>query len=117
MTPAIESTRPPLASFFCPRTVAVIGATENPSSVGRTISLNLCQTSFGGRVFPVNPGRQQVFGSKCHGSIREIDEHVDLAVIATPAHTVQPIIGECVAAGVDAAIIISAGFREIGERG
>lgn len=68
-------------------------------------------------MFPVNPGRQQVFGSKCHGSIRDIDEHVDLAVIATPAHTVQPIIGECVAAGVDAAIIISAGFREIGERG
>jgi acetyltransferase len=61
MTKASESRRHPLAGFFHPRTVAVIGATEDPSSVGRTITANLSQTSFGGHVFPVNPSRKQVF--------------------------------------------------------
>ena len=112
-----EPARQRLESFFCPPSVAVVGATEDPSSVGRNIMANLGKTMFGGRVHPVNPGLKYVFGSRCYASVRDVPEHVDLAVIATPARTVVQIIGECVDAGVDAAIVISVGFKETGERG
>jgi acetyltransferase len=109
--------RPPLDVFFRPRNVAVIGATEDQAGVGRSLVSNLKQTSFGGNVYPVNPKHSDVLGLPCYPSIREIPEPADLAVIATPARTVPGIIRECVAAGVQGAVIISAGFREIGERG
>ncbi|HWB87199.1 MAG TPA: bifunctional acetate--CoA ligase family protein/GNAT family N-acetyltransferase [Bryobacteraceae bacterium] len=109
--------RAPLEACFDPRTVAVIGATEESSSVGRSIISNLKQAAFGGRIYPVNPNRSDVFGSRCYPTVREVPEPIDLAVIATPAPTVPQIVGECISAGVEGAIIISAGFKEIGERG
>jgi len=109
--------RAPLNVFFQPRNVAVIGATEEPTGVGRSIVTNLKQTSFGGTVYPVNPKRSDVLGLPCYPSVREIPEQIDLAVIATPARTVPAIVRECVAAGVEGVIIISAGFKEIGEKG
>ena len=113
----IPRRRAPLDVFFRPRNVAVIGATEDQTGVGRSILSNLKQTSFGGIVYPVNPKHSQVLGLPCYPSLREIPERVDLAVIATPAKTVPGVIGECAAAGVEGAVIISAGFKEIGERG
>ena len=114
---SIPERRAPLDVFFRPRNVAVIGATEDQAGVGRSIVSNLKQTSFGGTVYPVNPKHSEVLGLPCYPSIREIPERVDLAVIATPARTVPGIVGECAAAGVEGAIIISAGFKEIGEKG
>ncbi|HSP70419.1 MAG TPA: bifunctional acetate--CoA ligase family protein/GNAT family N-acetyltransferase [Bryobacteraceae bacterium] len=108
--------RAPLESFFRPRNIAVIGATEAPHSVGLAILSNL-RKSFGGGLYPVNPKHAQVSGLACYPRIADIPEHVDLAVIVTPARTVPGVIRECAAAGVEAAIIISAGFREIGEAG
>jgi acetyltransferase len=115
ITRSLERRRP-LDVFFRPRNVAVIGAMEEPSSVGRSIISNLAQTPFGGRVHPVNPNRTDVFGSRCYPSVRETPGPINLAVIATPARTVPQIVSECVSAGVEGAIIISAGFKEIGER-
>ena len=109
--------RAPLDVFFRPRNVAVIGATEDLRGVGRSIVSNLKQTSFGGTVYPVNPKHSEVLGLPCFPGIREIPAQVDLAVIATPARTVPGIVRECAAAGIEGAIIISAGFKEIGERG
>jgi acetyltransferase len=107
----------PLDAFFAPRHVAVIGASEKAGSVGRTLLWNLISSPFGGTVFPVNPKRASVLGIKAYASIAAVPEPVDLVAIATPAATVPAIIGECVAAGVKAAIIISAGFKEIGSEG
>ncbi len=107
----------PLAVMFKPRSVAVIGATERDGSVGRTIIWNLMSSSFGGVIFPVNPNRSSVLGIKAYPSIAEIPDEVDLAVIVTPAKTVPAIVRDCAAAGVRAAIIISAGFKEIGPEG
>jgi acetyltransferase len=109
--------RNPLDVIFKPRGVAVIGATEKEGSVGRTIIWNLMSNSFGGAIFPVNPKRRSILGIKAYPSISEIPDEVDLAVIVTPAPTVPDIIRECVAAGVKGAIIISAGFKEIGPEG
>src|SRR5947209_20215809 len=83
--------RRPLDAFFCPRTVAVIGATEAPNSVGRTVLWNLIRNPFGGTVFPVNPKRPNVLGIKSYPTIRDVPEKVDLAVIVTPA-AVTPVV-------------------------
>ena len=109
--------RQPLDAIFAPKHVAVIGATEKAGSVGRTLLWNLISNPFGGTVFPVNPKRPSVLGIKAYPSIAAVPETVDLAVVVTPAPTVPGVIGECVAAGVKGAIIISAGFKEVGEQG
>jgi acetyltransferase len=97
--------------------VAVIGATETAGSVGRTLLSNLLATPFGGTVFPVNPKRASVLGVQSYPDIHSVPVRVDLAVVVTPAATVPGIIGECVAAGVPGALIISAGFKELGPPG
>ncbi|MGB3716789.1 MAG: acetate--CoA ligase family protein, partial [Candidatus Promineifilaceae bacterium] len=107
----------PLDSIFSPRSVAVIGATERQGSVGRTILWNLITNSFGGTVFPVNLKRPSVLGIKAYATVLEVPDEVDLAIVVTPAPTVPDVIGQCVRKGAKGAIVISAGFKEIGEQG
>jgi len=109
--------RQQLDAIFRPETVAVIGATERPGSVGRTIMWNLVSSPFGGTVFPVNSRRPSVLGIKAYPSISEVPSRVELAVIVSPAPSVPGIIRECAEAGVEGAVIISAGFRETGPEG
>jgi len=109
--------RHPLDCIFHPRSVAVIGASEREGSVGRTLLWNLIRSPFGGTVFPVNPQRHSILGIKSYPDIAHVPEVVDLVVIATPAATVPQVIRECVAVGVKGAIIVSAGFKEIGKAG
>jgi acyl-CoA synthetase (NDP forming) len=106
-----------LSALFAPKTVAVVGATDRPGSVGRTLLWNLISNPFGGTVFPVNPKRHSVLGIRAYASIRETPEPPDLVIIATPAPTVPGIIEDCVAVGVKGAIVLSAGFKEIGAAG
>ena len=107
----------PLDVFFSPKTVAVVGATENPGSVGRTLLWNLVTSPFGGTVYPVNPKRPSVLGVKAYKSVSDIPEQVDLAVIVTPPPSIPAIIRECGENGVRGAVVISAGFKEIGPEG
>ena len=109
--------RQSLDAVFRPETVAVIGATERPGSVGRTIMWNLVSSPFGGTVFPVNSKRPNVLGIKAYPTISEVPERVDLAVIVAPAPAVPGIVAECVEAGVRGAVVISAGFKETGPEG
>ena len=106
-----------LQPIFSPKTVAVIGASEKVGSVGRTVVWNLISSPFGGTVYPVNPKRANILGIKAYSSIKDIPDQIDLAVIVTPAPTVPGIIEECVEAGVKGAIVISAGFKEVGPEG
>jgi acetyltransferase len=103
--------------IFNPKSVAIIGATEKEGSVGRTLVYNLISSPFGGTVYPVNPKRDSILGIKAYSSLSAIGDPVDLAVIVTPARTVPNIIRECVDYGVKGAIVISAGFKEVGEEG
>ncbi|MBZ5665390.1 MAG: bifunctional acetate--CoA ligase family protein/GNAT family N-acetyltransferase [Acidobacteriia bacterium] len=106
-----------LDAMFAPKSVAVIGATSRPATVGRAVLENLLHGGFHGKVYAVNAKHPEVLGLKTYGSIRDIPGRVDLAIVATPAATVPQIIGECVDAGVGSAIVISAGFRERGAEG
>ncbi|NJR48373.1 MAG: bifunctional acetate--CoA ligase family protein/GNAT family N-acetyltransferase [Leptolyngbyaceae cyanobacterium CSU_1_3] len=107
----------PLDAIFAPNTIAVIGATERQSSVGRTVLWNLVSHPFGGTIYPVNLQRKSVLGIKAYPTIANVPEAIDLAIIATPASTVPGIIGECVDVGVKGAIVLSAGFKEAGISG
>lgn len=107
----------PLDPIFLPRSVAVVGATEREGSVGRTVLWNLISHPFGGTVYPVNPKRHQVLGIRAYERLSALPEPVDLAIIAIPAAGVPAVIQECVEAGVKGAIVLSAGFKEIGPEG
>ena len=111
----VSERRPILRAMFAPNSVALIGASEKPGSVGRALLENL--QSFRGRVFPINPSHATVLGQKAFRKIEDAPQEVDLAVIATPAATVPGIVAECAAANVKGAVIISAGFKECGPAG
>jgi acetyltransferase len=112
--PVVASSLDPI---FHPRSVAVVGASATPGSVGSVLMRNLIENPFGGVVFPVNPRRHAVHGVLCYPSLAAVPEAVDLAVIATPAVTVPAAVRDCAAKGVKGAIVISAGFSELGAEG
>ena len=109
--------RPALAAFFDPRGVAVVGASRDPSKVGGSVLANLRSAGYEGRVFPVNSRADSVQGLPAYASLLAVEGPVDLAVITTPAPAVLSALKECVAKGVPAAVVISAGFREDAEEG
>jgi acetyltransferase len=113
----MSDVRHSLDPIFRPRSVAVFGASASPGSVGAILMRNLLGNPFGGGVYPVNPKRRTVLGVHCYPDLASVPEPIDLAVIATPAPTVPALVADCAARGVPAAIIISAGFSELGAEG
>lgn len=107
----------PLDALFQPSSVAVIGAKDTPGAVGATILSNLIHGGFKGNIYPINPKRKKVFDLPCYAAIGDVPECVDLVIIVTPAATVPDLVAQCVAARVKSAIIISAGFKELGTAG
>src|SRR3989338_8500347 len=99
-----------LDSFFNPRSIAVIGASRNPRKFGHIIFRNLV----GKKVYPVNPGAEEILGKKSYKSVLDIKSPVDLAVIAVPAANVVQAVAECSRKDVKACIIITSGFAEAG---
>jgi acetyltransferase len=106
-----------LDHIFQPKKIAVVGATETLGSVGRTLMMNLTATSFGGEVIPINPKRSTVLGIQAYPDLKSAPSDIDLVVIVTPAKAAPQIISDCADLKIPTAIIISAGFREVGESG
>ncbi|MFW6160894.1 MAG: acetate--CoA ligase family protein, partial [Acidobacteriota bacterium] len=106
-----------LNSLFYPSTIAVIGASRRPGSVGHSLLSNLIDSRFQGIIYPVNPKAKGILGLKCYPSVEDIPDSIDLAVIIVPAESVAGVLRECGRKGIRAAIIISAGFRETGPEG
>ena len=101
-----------LDKMFAPRSIAVIGASDKPNSVGAALMTNLLQAGFAGPVLPVNPKASAVHGIKAYGDIASLPHAPDLAVIATPPDTVPPLIAELGRRGTRAGVILTAGFAE-----
>jgi len=106
-----------LASLFTPESVALYGASDKSDSVGGVVFNNLLTSGFKGRIYAINPKRDEVQGQKAFSSLDEIDEIVDLAVVATPAHSIPGIVEDCGERGIKMMLILSAGFRETGVEG
>jgi len=106
-----------LNTLFNPASVAVIGASADPDKVGHAVLRNLKSSGFPGKIFPVNPTTTEILGMKIFPSINGIREHIDVAVVAVPAPSVPGILLECASAGVDFAVVLSAGFKESGGKG
>ena len=106
-----------LKSLISPSSVAVFGASNRVGSVGNAVITNILYGGFSGRVFPINPSSDTILGMRCYSSILDIEHHIDLAIIITPSEIVPHVMEECGKKGVKTTIIISAGFKEIGEQG
>jgi len=106
-----------LEHFFTPKSVAVIGASAEPGKVGYDIVRNLKGASFHGDIYPVNPKAGVILELPVFKSVLDIPEPVDLAVIVVPARFVLQVMEECGQKGIDAVVIISAGFKETGPEG
>jgi acyl-CoA synthetase (NDP forming) len=106
-----------MREFFYPNSVAVIGVSDKADNLGRNIVGNLLEFGFGGIVYPVGPSGGFVQTHRIYHSISDIPDHIDMAVILTPAHTVPSLLEECGQKGVRWAIVETAGFREYGEEG
>jgi acetyltransferase len=106
-----------LLKVFEPTSVAVIGASDRESSVGGQALRNIREGGFAGDIYAVNPTRETVQGLNSHASVSAIDRPVDLAVIAIPAKDIPGVMRECGSLGVGAAIVLSAGFAEVGKAG
>jgi len=105
-----------LENIFTPESVALIGASREKGHIGHEILLNLME-SFSGEIYPVNPHAERIAGIRCYSRIEELPRGVDLAVVAIPARLVVDILRQCSSAGIKDAIVISAGFEEVGEEG
>jgi len=103
--------------FFDPKSVAVVGASRQKGKVGHEIVASLVRDGFGGKVFPVNPNADEIEGLPCHPDLRSIGEAPDLVVIVVPPKVVPSVMQECAEVGVSAVIIITAGFKEVGQEG
>jgi len=106
-----------LRPLFFPSSIAVVGASREPGSVGNRLLDSLIQHRFNGPVYPVNPKAHHVLSVRAYPSVTAIGEPVDLAVIIVPARLVSAVVDECATIGVRALIVISAGFAETGEEG
>jgi acetyl coenzyme A synthetase (ADP forming)-like protein len=100
--------------FFEPESVAVIGASRDPSKTGHVILKNIVEGGYKGRIYPINPSANEILGLKCYKSVLEVPENIDLAVVVVPARLVPSVIDELGVKKVKAAVIISGGFRETG---
>jgi acetyl coenzyme A synthetase (ADP forming)-like protein len=106
-----------LNELFKPRSIAVVGASNKPGSVGASVFNNIIQSGFQGIVYPVNPARTSVSGVRCYPDVSALPEVPDLGVLIVPAPIVPRVAEEFGKAGSKSLIVISAGFREIGGEG
>jgi len=106
-----------LEPIFNPRSIAVIGASRHRGKVGYAIMRNLIMNEYQGKLFPVNPKADSVWGIKAYPSVLDIPDPVDLAIIMIPADLVEGVVEECGKKGVRGLVVITAGFREIGPVG
>ena len=106
-----------LDKLFAPHSIAVFGASEKPDGIGTRVLRNLLESGFKGEIFPINPKYEKVQGLTCYKSIDELDNPVDLAVVASPTSSVISIVHQCGANGVGSMIIHTSGFGECGQRG
>ena len=106
-----------LESFFNPQSVAIVGASRQEGKVGYEILANMVQAGYKGGIFPVNPKADEIEGLKCYSDLEAIPQTPELVLIIVPAKIVPAVMQQCAKIGTKAVVIITAGFKEVGEQG
>ncbi len=106
-----------MEKIFSPRSVALVGASNNVAKWGGIVTINIILGGYKGKLYPVNPKEEKVHGFPAYASVRDIPDEIDLAVIIVPAVGVPDVISDCVAKDIQAAIVITSGFAELGDQG
>lgn len=114
---AAPAPRQGLDLFLDPRSIAVIGASDDPTRIGGRTLFNIRQGGFAGAIYPINPGRETVQGLPAWRAIGDVPNAIDCAVIALPGELVIDAVEQCAAKGIGALVIFSAGFNEAGDEG
>jgi len=105
------------SSLFYPKSIAMIGASSNPTKWGFIVMANIVKGGYKGKLLPVNPNSKEILGFKCYPKISDINDNVDIAIITTPAKTVLGVIDDLIAVGINIAILVTSDFSETGEEG
>ncbi len=103
-----------LEKLFNPSSIAVVGASKDPNKIGSQILRNLLGYGFKGKIYPINPTADELMGLKCYPKVSDVPDKVDVAVISVPSDKVLGVIDDCGKAGVKFAVVITSGFKEVG---
>ncbi len=106
-----------LKSFFNPKSIAIVGASRQKGKVGYEILVNMIEAGYEGEIYPVNPKADTIEGLKCYPDLQSIGQAPELVVIIIPAKFVPEMMQQCAKVGAKSVIIITAGFKEVGEEG
>lgn len=106
-----------LASFFSPKSIAVVGASNTPGKVGNIVFQNIVSSTFSGNIYPINNTEKEVLGKKSFSNLKEVPEKLDLIVLAVPATVCLTLLPEIESLGIQNVICLAAGFKEIGQAG
>jgi len=104
-------------TFLNPNSVAIIGASKDPTKRGFRAIQTLLQEKFAGAIFPINPKETEILGLPCHPDLSSVPHEIDLALICTPARTLPAMVRACGEKGVKGAVVLAGGFSEAGEAG
>ena len=115
MTDSVSPSK--LDAIFKPSSVAVVGASTRRGTVGNDIFRNLVFNEFQGSVYPINPKASHVLGVHCYPDLLSVPGSVDLAVVIVPAVGILKVVDQAIAKQVKSLVVISAGFKEIGDEG
>jgi acetyltransferase len=100
-------------ALFQPQAIAIIGASSREKTVGNDVVKNLVNQGFAGKIYPINPKIDELYGLKVYHDIKDLDQKIDLVVVAIPAKFVNLAIDEAAKKGAQAAIVISADLRKL----
>lgn len=106
-----------LDQLFSPKSIAIIGATVRAGAIGNTVVRNFRISDFSGRVYPINPRYEEIEDFKCYANVQDIEEHIDMAIIAVPGDFVEESVQDCAKQGIRNVLIFSSGFAEMDEEG
>jgi acyl-CoA synthetase (NDP forming) len=106
-----------LEKFLYPQSVAVVGASRNPSRPNHHLVANLVKLGYQGKIYPVNPGTNEILGLKTYPDLKSIEGPIDLAVVAVPNHLAPILLQDCAVRGIKRVTIVAGGFSETGEEG
>ena len=104
-------------SILSPKSIAIVGASQDPEKIASVILRNLIQDGYNGKIYPINPKYEDIQGRKAYPNIISVPDNIEMVCIAIPHQFVEDVVDQCINKKVKSVVIISAGFKEVGSQG